>query len=165
VPVDLVGRAAVLDQQHTLRLAVHEPGGVAVRRVGPSPREGDAVEQLDVGRRGLEDWWGRGRRCGQSVELERRDASPGGQRMEAQIGAGDDCEGALGATHQLREIEHLGIHEGVEAVARHPPHHAGIAPADLVAVALPQLQGGAQEGGLGVLAPRAPLRLGPRQGS
>ena len=158
-----VGLAAVLDQQHRRRVAGHERGGVAVGGVGPRALERHAVEQLDVGRVGVQQRRrGRGGRSERS-ELQRGHPPLRRQRVQAQVDARHHRQRALGPADQPRQVEDVGVDERVQAVARHPPHDLRVAAADLVAVALAQLQGAAQQPGLGVLAAGAPLGLGAGQ--
>src|SRR5829696_2460860 len=65
--------------------------------------------------------------------------------MEPELRAGDDSQGALGATYQAREVQRVGVDESVEAVARDTTDHLREPAPYLVPVTVPDLHRPAQQ--------------------
>ena len=159
---DLLRRPAPLDEQQGGRIAVHERGAVAPEAVRAGVVDRDVVEQLDGARALAQDERRRAGRRGERRELQRRHPADGRQRVQADVGAGRDGERALAAADEAREIQRVGVQQRVEAVAGDAAQDVRVAAADLVAVAVGELQARPQEPGEAVAALRPADRLRAR---
>ncbi|MCD6054962.1 MAG: hypothetical protein K0Q96_2154 [Rubrobacteraceae bacterium] len=163
--VQLRFRAAPLNDQDGFRIPLYKAGRVPVDGVGPRAAYRDVVEQLYRRRVHLQEQArGAGRR-GESVELERGQGAGFGERTQPEPRAGDHGQRALGATDQAREVQGLGVDEGVEAVAGDATDHLGEPTLYLVVVALPDLHGPAQQPRERIGVTGAPSGLLPAEGS
>ena len=73
------------------------------------------------------------------VELEGGQGAGLGERVQPELRAGDDGQRALRAADQAREVERLGVDEGVQPVARDATDHAREPAPDLIPVPVPDL--------------------------
>ncbi len=162
---DLLGGPAPLDEQQGGRVACDERGAVAPEAVRARVLDRDAVEQLDGARALARAGAGsRGRPPRGSGTAATPSRGPGGSGRRRSVRARGHRERALAAADEAGEVERVRVQQRIEPVAGHAAQDVRVATADLVAVAVGELQGVAQQAQRGGRRP-APCGPPPRAAS
>ena len=114
-----------LDEQDRLGIAAHDrvDGGLEHRDLAREAQHG-AVDQLDRDRPELDDVLRGIHRRQEAAEMAGADGAPAEQRRKLELDPGGECERALGADQDMREVEIVAAgHQRVEIVAADPALH------------------------------------------